>query len=56
MTVNSHCVESFEVSNSDVGERGVAVNCEKSTTFPEHPVKLVGLAIKVLFQTSALIH
>ena len=33
MTVHSHCVESF-----DVGERGVAVKCEKNTIFPEHPV------------------
>ena len=30
VTVHSHCVESFEgISYSDVGEGGVAVNCEK---------------------------
>ena len=37
MTIHSHCVESFKVSYSDVGEGGVAVNCKK-TIFPEHPV------------------
>ena len=30
-------VESFEGLYSDVGEGGVAVNCEKNTIFPEHP-------------------
>ena len=29
VTVHSHCLESFEVSYSDVGEGGVAVNCKK---------------------------
>ena len=30
VTVNSHCVErALKVSYSDVGEGGVAVNCEK---------------------------
>ena len=33
-TVHWHCVESY----SDVGEGGVAVNCEKKKTFSEHPV------------------
>ena len=28
----------YRVSYSDVGEGGVAVNCEKNTIFPEHPV------------------
>ena len=28
----------LKVSYSDVGEVGVAVNCEKNTIFPEHPV------------------
>ena len=41
VTVHSHCVESFEKNYSDVGEEGgVAVNCEKNTIFPEHPVYL----------------
>ena len=26
------------VSYSDVGEGGVAVNCEQNTIFPEHPI------------------
>ena len=40
VTVHSHCVESFEKTYSDVGEGGVAVNCEKKTIiFPEHPVE-----------------
>ena len=31
VTVHTHCVESFEgLFNSDVGEGGVAVNCEKT--------------------------
>ena len=38
VTVNSHCVGALKVSYSDVGEGGVAVNCEKNTIFPEHPV------------------
>ena len=42
MTGHSHCVEcveSFEgLLYSDVGEGGVAVNCEKNTISPEHPV------------------
>ena len=40
VTLHLHCVESFElkVSYSDVGEGGVAVNCEKNIIFPEHPV------------------
>ena len=39
MTVHLHCVESFEgLSYSDIGERGVEVNCEKNTIFNEHPV------------------
>ena len=40
VTVSSHCVVSLrcEVSYSDEGEGGVAVNCEKNTIFPEHPV------------------
>ena len=29
-----------EVSASDVGEGGVAVNCEKNTILPEHPVRM----------------
>ena len=39
VTVHSHRVESFE---SDVGEGGVAMNCEKNTIFPEHPVCNIG--------------
>ena len=27
VTVHSHCVENFEISYSDVGEGGFAVNC-----------------------------
>ena len=33
VTVHSHCVESFEGIFSDVGEGGVAVNCEKTQFF-----------------------
>ena len=33
VTVHSHCVESSEVSYTDVGEGGVAVNCEKTHFF-----------------------
>ena len=29
----------LKVSYSDVGEGRVALNCEKKTFFPEHPVK-----------------
>ena len=36
MTVHSRIA--LKVSYSDVGEEGVAVNCEKKTIFPEHPV------------------
>ena len=28
----------LKVSYSDVGDGGVAENCEKNTIFPEHPV------------------
>ena len=31
-------MRAFQVCYSDVGEGGVAVNCEKKTIFPEHPV------------------
>ena len=31
-------MRALKVSYSDEGERGVAVNCEKNTIFPEHPV------------------
>ena len=41
VTVHSHYVKSLKVSYSDVDEGGVAVDCEKNTIFPEHPV--VGL-------------
>ena len=37
VTVHSHCIESFEGVYS---EGGIAVNCEKNTIFPEHPVIL----------------
>ena len=34
VTVHSHCVErALQVSYSDVGEGGVAVNCEKTQFF-----------------------
>ena len=33
VTVHSHCVESFEGLYSDVGEGGIAVNCEKTQFF-----------------------
>ena len=36
MTVHSYCVKSFESLFCNVGEGGVAVNCEKKN--PEHPV------------------
>ena len=42
VTVHSNCVESFEVSYSDVIEGAAAVNCEKSSIFSEHPVLDVG--------------
>ena len=41
MTVHSTriALRAPKVSNSDVGEGGVAVNCERKTQFfPEHPV------------------
>ena len=28
----------WKVSYSDLGEEGVASNCEKNTIFPEHPI------------------
>ena len=31
-------LRALKVSYSNVGEGGVAVNCEKKTIFPEHPV------------------
>ena len=31
-------LRAIKVSYSDVGEGGVAVNCERKTVFPEHPV------------------
>ena len=31
-------LRALEVSYRDVGEGGVAMNCEKNTIFPEHPV------------------
>ena len=31
-------LRTLKVSYSDVGEGGVAMNCEKNTFFPEHPV------------------
>ena len=38
-TVHSHCVESFDgLLQRCRREGGVAVNCEKITIFPEHPV------------------
>ena len=38
-TVHSHCVENFEgLLKRYVGEGGVAVICEKTQFFPEHPV------------------
>ena len=37
----------MKVSYSDVGEGGVAVNCEKNTIFPEHPV-VCNLCPKIL--------
>ena len=40
VTVHSHCVESSEGVLNDIGEGRVAVNCEKNTFFPEHPVRL----------------
>ena len=39
VTVHSRCVESFKgLLHSDIGEGGVAVNCEKNTISPKHPV------------------
>ena len=38
MTVHCIGLRAFEVSYSDVGEGGVAVNVEKNTIFPEHSV------------------
>ena len=41
MTVHLHSVESFEgLLQRCRREGGVAVNCEKNTIFPEHPVQL----------------
>ena len=37
----------LKVSYSDVGEGGLAVNCEKNTFFPEHPVDVSASTKKV---------
>ena len=36
-------LRALKVFYSDLGEGGVAVNCEKNTFFPEHPVLLTKL-------------
>ena len=40
VTVHSQCVECLEGLLQQWSEGGIAVNCEKNTIFPKHPVSL----------------
>ena len=42
-------LRALKVSYSYIGEGGVAMNCEKNTIFPEHPVIKTGILIYSLF-------
>ena len=44
---NRIALRALKVSNSDVGEVGVEVNCDKNTIFPEHPVDLMRTLLQV---------
>ena len=38
-------MRALKVFYSYIGEGGVAVNCEKNTIFPEHPVEYINILI-----------
>ena len=41
-------LSALKVSYSDVGEGGVAVNCEKKTIFPEQPETYKGVWLDIV--------
>ena len=45
-------LRALKVSYSNVGEGGVAVNCEKNTIFPEHPVYYYKISERLKTQDS----
>ena len=44
---NRIALGALRVSNSDLGEVGVEVNCDKNTIFPGHPVDLMRTLLQV---------